>query len=74
MEPFAVRNPKIMHGEPCFRGTRVTVQTFFDHLESGYTIAEFLEQFPSVRREQITGLLGAMRETSHRMAEVVAAA
>ena len=73
MESIVVRNPKIMHGEPCFRGTRVAVQTFFDHLESGYTITEFLEQFPSVRHEQITGLLAEMRETSHRLAEVVAA-
>src|SRR5256885_16915778 len=52
MEPIITRNPKVMHGEPCFAGTRVGVQTFFDHLEAGYTIDGFLEQFPTVRRRQ----------------------
>ena len=59
MEPVIIRNPKIMHGAPCFAGTRVSLQTFFDHLEAGYTIGGFLEQFPTVRREQIIGLLDA---------------
>ncbi len=53
-----------MHGEPCFAGTRVTVQTFLDHLESGYTIDGFLEQFPTVRREQVVALLEQLLETS----------
>ena len=56
------RNPDVMHGVACFAGTRVTVQTFFDHLEAGYTLAGFLEQFPTVRREQVAGLLAAVRE------------
>ncbi len=47
MEPIITSNPKIMHGAPCFAGTRVTVQTFFDHLEAGYTLAGFLEQLVS---------------------------
>ena len=51
-----------MHGAPCFAGTRVTVQTFFDHLEAGYTVAGFLEQFPTVHRGQIARLLAALRE------------
>ena len=60
MEPIVTSSPKIMHGEPCFAGTRVAVRTFFDHLEAGYTVAGFLEQFPTVRREQVAGLLAAM--------------
>ena len=55
-----------MHGEPCFAGTRVAVRTFFDHLEAGYTVAGFLEQFPTVRREQVAGLLAAMRADAAR--------
>ncbi len=50
-------NPKVMHGAACFSGTRVPVQTLFDHLEIGYTIDGFLEQFPTVRREQVIELL-----------------
>ncbi len=57
MEPLITSNANIMHGAPCFAGTRVTVQTFFDHLEAGYTLDGFLEQFPAVRREQIGRLL-----------------
>ena len=53
MEPIITRNPKIMHGTPCFAGTRVAVQTFFDHLEAGYTINGFLEQFPTVPPRQV---------------------
>ncbi len=46
-----------MHGIACFAGTRVAVQTFFDHLEAGYTIDGFLEQFPTVKREQVVQLM-----------------
>jgi uncharacterized protein (DUF433 family) len=57
MEPIVTTNPNVMHGTPCFAGTRVAVQTFFDHLEAGYTVDGFLEQFPTVRREQLVRLL-----------------
>jgi uncharacterized protein (DUF433 family) len=73
MEPFITRNPNVMHGAPCFAGTRVTVQTLFDHLEAGYTIDGFLEQFPTVRREQVVGLMAKLREDAARTAEVVPA-
>ena len=73
MAPLITRNPRVMHGEPCFAGTRVAVQTFFDHLEAGYTIAGFLEQFPTVRREQVSGLLAALREDADRAAVAVPA-
>jgi uncharacterized protein (DUF433 family) len=39
-----------MHGVPVFRGTRVPVQTFFDYLEGGETLENFLEGFPTVAR------------------------
>lgn len=68
MEPIVTRDPKIMHGTPCFAGTRVAVQTFFDHLEAGYTVGGFLEQFPTVRQEQVAALLGALRENAVRSA------
>ena len=68
MEPIVTSNPKVMHGAPCFAGTRVAVRTFFDHLEAGYTIDEFLEQFPTVRREQVVRLLEVLREDAARVA------
>lgn len=68
MEPVATINSKVMHGSPCFAGTRVEVRTLFDHLEAGYTIDRFLEFFPTVRREQVTALLARMRADVERAA------
>ncbi len=42
----------ILGGTPCFAGTRVPVKSLFDHLRLGYTADRFLEQFPTVKREQ----------------------
>ena len=68
MEPLVTINPKVMHGTPCFAGTRVAARTLFEHIEAGYTIEEFLEQFPTVRREQVVGLLQVLREGVERVA------
>ncbi len=73
MESAITCNSKVMHGTPCFAGTRVVVQSFFDHLEAGYTIDGFLEQFPTVRREQVAGLLAALRTKLGQVAEAVPA-
>lgn len=48
---------EIMGGMPVFAGTRVPIQSFFDYIETGETIEEFLDGFPSVKREQVFGLL-----------------
>ena len=50
-------NPKIQGGVPCFTGTRVPVSSLFDHLEEGYTLNEFLSDFPTVKREQTIAAL-----------------
>jgi uncharacterized protein (DUF433 family) len=51
------RNPDVMGGAPVFSGTRVPVQTLLDYLEAGDSIDEFLEGFPSVKREQVIAFL-----------------
>ena len=56
------QNPEILGGEPVFAGTRVPVKNLFDHLEAGDSIEEFLEGFPSVKREQVIALLEEARE------------
>jgi len=50
-------DPERMGGAACFRGTRVPVQDLWDFLAAGGTIDEFLENFPTVRREQLIGIL-----------------
>ena len=61
-------NPRVMHGSPCFAGTRVTVQTLFDQLRAGYTIDGFLEQFPTVDRRLVDRLLTSLQEDVLRWA------
>ena len=51
------RDPESLGGEPVFPGTRVPIKSLFDHLEAGDSIADFLEGFPSVKREQVLALL-----------------
>lgn len=50
-------NPKILSGTPVFTGTRVPIKTLFDYLETDETIETFLNDFPSVKREQATAIL-----------------
>ncbi len=47
----------ILGGTPVFLGTRVPVESLFDYLKRGRTIDYFLEQFPTVQREQVESLL-----------------
>jgi uncharacterized protein (DUF433 family) len=55
-------NPNKMSGTPVFRGTRVPIQNLFDCIEEGETIDQFLEQFPTVTREQVNGVLELSKE------------
>jgi len=55
-----VKDPDILGGTPVFRGTRVPFQALLDYLEAGQSLAEFLEDFPTVTREAaITALEAA---------------
>ena len=50
-------DPGIMHGTPCFTGTRVPVQTLLDYIEDGDTLDNFLRDFTTVKREQAISFL-----------------
>jgi len=50
-------DPEIMGGAPVFVGTRVPVESLFDHLKAGDSIDVFLDGFPSVKREQVLKVL-----------------
>jgi len=54
-------NPRKMSGTAVFRGTRVPIQNLFDCLEEGETIDQFLDQFPTVTRDQVNGVLEDFR-------------
>ena len=51
-----------MGGTTVFVGTRVPVQTLIDYLQAGDTIDDFIEDFPTVKREQVLEFLDAMKE------------
>ncbi len=51
-----------MSGMPVFKGTRVVVKNLFDYLASGYSLDVFLEDFPSVSREQAVRALEMAKE------------
>jgi uncharacterized protein (DUF433 family) len=55
-------DPEILGGTPVFKGTRVPVRSLFDHLEAGDSIDDFLEGFPTVRRDQVIALLEISQE------------
>ena len=57
------RDPEKLGGTPVFYGTRVPIKNLFDCLEAGDTLNEFLDQFPTVTREQALKVLEASRET-----------
>src|SRR6185295_2214700 len=52
-------DPEIMGGTPVFVGTRVPLQNLIDSLEGGESIDEFLDDFPSVKRDQVIAVIEA---------------
>ena len=48
---------EILGGQTVFKGTRVPVESMFDHLEQGISLDEFLDDFPSVSKNQAVELL-----------------
>ena len=62
-KPLVTRSEKIMSGAVVFAGTRVPVQTLVDYLEEGSSLDEFLDDFPTVSREHVVGVLELMKES-----------
>jgi uncharacterized protein (DUF433 family) len=54
-------DPHVLGGTPCFRGTRVPVETLIDYLLHGYTVDYFLSQFPTVTKQQVTTVLESFK-------------
>lgn len=52
-----VRDHEILGGTPVFAETRVPVQTLLDYLEGGHSLQKFLDDFPTVSRDQAIRVL-----------------
>ncbi len=50
---------EIMGGTPVFVGTRVPLQNLIDYLEGGESVEDFLDAFPTVKREQVISVVEA---------------
>ena len=60
-------DPQIVSGTPVFRGTRVPVSALLDNLSAGVSLNEFLENFPTVTREQALAVLNFSNETLRKI-------
>ena len=58
-------DPDVMGGTLVFRASRVAAQTLLDDIDDDYTLDEFLEMFPSVRRENAVQFLRLVRGEGH---------
>ena len=56
-EKLIDRNPGVLGGTPVFSGTRVPVRILMEHLEAGDRLDDFLDDYPTVWREQAVELL-----------------
>ncbi len=62
MQPIIHSDPEIVSGTPVFYGTRVPVQSLIDWLEGDHTLAEWLDSFPTVSKEQVMAFLNAAKD------------
>jgi uncharacterized protein (DUF433 family) len=62
MQSVVTSSREIMSGTPVFAGTRVPVQTLIDYLEGGDSIDDFLEGFPTVKRDQVIAFLEEVKQ------------
>ncbi len=69
-------DPDILGGQAVFVGTRVPVESLFDHLEAGVSLDEFLDDFPTVTKAQAISLLEMANRllTAKNLAQLYAAA
>ena len=71
-EKLINKDPEILGGTPVFQGTRVPIRILFEHLEAGDNLDVLLQDFPSVTREQVTGLLDLALEQLSGLNEAAA--
>jgi uncharacterized protein (DUF433 family) len=55
-------DPEVLGGTPVFRGTRVPVKNLLDYLAAGDTLDQFLDDFPTVGRQQAVAALELARD------------
>lgn len=69
VEDIVSRDPKVMNGELVFAGTRVPVEILVQHLRAGDSLDDFLDDFPTVTREQAVAYLEVSLEAADVLRE-----
>ncbi|EDX77501.1 conserved hypothetical protein [Coleofasciculus chthonoplastes PCC 7420] len=46
-------NPKVCHGKPCIKGTRIMVSVILDNLAEGLTLEEIVEDYPPLTIDNV---------------------
>ncbi len=59
-------HPEIQDGAPVFSGTRIRVETFFDYMRIGVSLNEFLDEFPSITRDQAVEVMQMAQQQQQR--------
>ena len=70
MEKLINVDKEILGGTPVFMGTRVPVKNLFDYLEEGEPVSEFLEDFPSVKKDQVSQVLNLAHQLIRNLTKV----
>jgi len=58
-------DPRVCHGKPCIKGTRIMVSIILDYLQAGEARAEILRQYPTLKAEDIDAALGYAAWLAH---------
>ena len=68
---WIVTDPKVCHGKPVFRGTRILVSDVLEMLASGMTMEEVLEEYPRLTREMVLEALALAAELLKRERRII---
>lgn len=66
MSSVILIDPEILSGTPVFSGTRVPIRNLFDYIQGGHPLSEFLDDFPSVTRQQVEKLFVEFQKDATR--------
>jgi len=67
-------HPEIQDGEPVFSGTRIRVETFCDFMRIGVSVSEFLNEFPSITRDQVMEVYDLVSQKQYSVDQIKAMA